>query len=143
MQKTQKMSVFNHSNQPHRTTFNGVRYDSNFEALVAEKIQPLVYRGWSIKGQFKITVKPATASFPARNWRCDFALKKNDTLIFLEAKGFVDQRFQPILEMFEYYDSPNFERLLIVVPDSFKVPNGWKNLKIIKFSALSDYLLNL
>jgi hypothetical protein len=132
-------------NQPIHTSYNGIIYDSIFEARIAETLQPYVYHGCGIQQQVKLLVKSGTPTFKDRFWNCDFCISDaNDNLLFIEAKGFPDKTFRTTIELLDYFNPLAFNNLLIVVPESFKAPKAWEpfRVKLVKEKYLIDKVNN-
>lgn len=117
------------NNKPIHTCFNGVNYDSIFEASIAKILQPFVYENCSILRQRILEIKPSTNVFKARTWKCDFEVNYKSRIKLIEAKGFHDTDFRIKLELLEYFSPSAYCNLLIVVPKNFVVPPNWKAFK--------------
>jgi len=118
--------------KPQHTTLGGIAFDSAFEANVYKALLSIPY--YDVERQFAITYKPQTKRFKALSWRCDFRIETKISnpggSLFVEAKGAVTKDFLDTMIHLEYVHSLIFQRLLIVIPDSF--PTNERGLKAIK-----------
>lgn len=112
---------------------NSIPFDSIFEARV---YQVLIsnYHDHTIALQYPLEIKPKTALYPQLDWKVDFYLYKHyepkGGHLYIEAKGISQPEFIRNVQYFQFFNSREFENLIIVTEESRKID---KNLKSIGF----------
>lgn len=96
-------------------------FDSRWELDVFRLIRPFSVIT-EIHKDYRIEVLPKTLHFPPRNWKLDFRLiASNGSVINLECKSAATAMhadFRRTLENISYFHPHEFERLLVVFPNS-------------------------
>jgi len=102
---------------------NVYNFDSRWELNIFR-----ILRGFSfvskIEKDYRLLVLPKTLHYPSRHWRVDFKVNCYNTEgFFLECKSeksALHADFRRSLENLSFFNPSDFERLLIVLPDSNK-----------------------
>lgn len=130
-----------------KITVDGVTYDSKFEAKVGAILLEYFPRE-QIEVHQRAVIKPACNYFKARTMSIDFLIldKKDEPLLWVEAKGYSRRDFKLNLETLAYFNPYVFQRLLIVFESKGSANHPfYKPIKhkVILYSELRKYLLCL
>lgn len=114
-----------------RSAISDLKFDSLFEANVYRQLVK-VFPEKFISRQVRLLIKPETKIYPAKYWRCDFAIThpRHATVQYVEAKGALTREFVANLQYVECFNQAAYASLIIVASGDTRVEAG-------KFSMIS------
>lgn len=112
--------------------FEGIKFDSKWELAVYQAIRKHFSRD-EIRVHAKILVKPKTAHYKEKFWKCDFAVGDADTtgeFLLIEAKGFPTPDFKRQLQLLDTHNPNLIEKIRIVQAVSTKIDECFTSITI-------------
>jgi hypothetical protein len=117
-----------------------ITFDSIFEARVYQILRQHC-SDCTIATQYPLLIKPETALYKQLNWCVDFYVYRRDGNkskdLYIEAKGISQPEFIRNLQYFQFFNSRQFENLLIVTEKERKIDKNIQSIGLKEFSELA------